>query len=70
MSKHKRVIQHAVAIIGDDIMTTREIYDVYQGKHFKACPTIQGLSMVLKRNKEFTRINKYDYPAEWMVSNE
>ena len=51
-------------------MTTREIYDIYTDKHFRNCPTMQGLSMVLKRHKQFIRLNKYDYPAKWRVADE
>ena len=68
--KHQRIIQQTINILGDDEMTTREIYDIYTDKHFRNCPTIQGLSMILKRHKEFIRLNKYDYPAKWRVLDE
>jgi len=68
--KHQRIIRQAMDIIGDSEMTTREIYDIYTDKHFRNCPTIQGLSMILKRHKQFVRLNKYDYPALWRISDE
>ena len=49
-------------------MTTREIYDVYTDKYFRACPTINQLGMILKRHKEFIRLNKHNYPAMWRVN--
>lgn len=70
MGGTKRIIKYTIDILGDDEMTTRQIYDVYTNKHFRACPTMQGLSMVLKRHKEFVRLNKYDYPALWRVADE
>ena len=68
--KHIRIIKQTMNILGDSEMTTREIYDIYTDKHFRNCPTMQGLSMILKRHKEFVRLNKYDYPAKWRVADE
>ena len=34
--KHRRIIQQAIDILGDDEMTTREIYDIYTDKHFRS----------------------------------
>ena len=68
--KHRRIIKQTMNILGDSEMTTREIYDIYTDKHFRSCPTIQGLGMILKRHKEFVRLNKYDYPAKWRVWKE
>ena len=68
--KHQRIIRQTMDIIGNSEMTTREIYDIYTDKHFRNCPTIQGLSMILKRHKQFVRLNKYDYPALWRISDE
>jgi len=69
-NKNQRIIQQMVNILGDGEMTTREIYDIYTDKHFRTCPTIQGLSMILKRHKQFVRLNKYNYPARWRVRDE
>lgn len=69
-NKYQRIIQQAINILGDGEMTTREIYDIYVDRHFRTCPTIQGLSNILKRHKEFVRLNKYDYPARWRVWDE
>ncbi len=68
--KHRRIIKQTMNILGDSEMTTREIYDICTDKHFRNCPTMQGLSMILKRHKEFVRLNKDDYPAEWRVADE
>jgi len=68
--KHRRIIEKTMDILGDSEMTTREIYDIYTDKYFRNCPTMQQLGMILKRHREFVRLNKYDYPARWRVWDE
>ena len=67
-NKHKRIIKYTIEIMGDKEMTTKEIHNVHTDKYNRACPTLQQLAMILKRHKEFIRLNKDTYPATWRVN--
>ena len=80
MNKHARLKKWIVEVLCDDTMTTTQIKDAIANKSYtsngyikskiKQIPSIQRLTQVLRVNKEFVRVNKHDYPAEWRIRNE
>ena len=79
MNKHARLKRWIVEALGDKILTTSQIQSKICNRTYETCgrlsrvkhtPSTQRLSQVLNVNKEFVRVNKYDYPAEWRIKNE
>lgn len=75
-NKHGRVKKWIIDVLCESIMSTKEIQDVIINRTYnnnvriKQTPSIQKLSMILKRHKEFVRVNEYEYPAQWRLKNE
>ena len=75
MNKHARLKKWIIDALGDRVLTTIEIQEAisnrsYNNRKVKSAPTTQGLTQVLRVNKEFVRVNeKKTYPAVWRLEN-
>ena len=75
-NKHTRLRRWITEALGKEIMTTSQIQSKISNRTYETCgrlsrvkhtPSTQRLSQVLNVNKEFVRVNKYNYPAEWRL---